>query len=302
MKIIHTPSPNFNARPSDISLTNRAAPPCNPTDVLPAKAGIQSNFQIDPRLRGEDNKGQINEKSASHGEIDAIIIHYTDMESAEAALAWLTNPVSKVSAHYLIDEDGRIYQIVNEEHRAWHAGESYWQGRTNLNNCSIGIELANTGHSHGYKPFPEAQIHSLIELCREIKERWSIPSNRILGHSDIAPGRKQDPGHLFPWERLAREGLGLWPGEDDELLVNYPPSVIPESPKGASGTQEKTCNVTNASWVPASAGMTPILLSAIGYDITSSQHALLAFQRHFQPHKVDGVADQETYALLKKII
>jgi N-acetylmuramoyl-L-alanine amidase len=140
--------------------------------------------------------------------IDAIILHYTDMVSTEAALAWLINPASKVSAHYLISEEGTIYQMVKEEDRAWHAGVSYWQGQHNLNDSSIGIELANPGHTHGYQPFPDAQIEALIELCLEIQKRWSIPGNRILGHSDVAPGRKQDPGPLFPWERLARVGLG----------------------------------------------------------------------------------------------
>ena len=276
MNIIHTPSPNFNERPSGI---------------------------------------------------DAIIIHYTDMISAEDALAWLTNPASKVSAHYLIAEGGQIYQIVDEKQRAWHAGESYWQGLTNLNDCSIGIELANLGHSHGYQPFPNAQIASLIELCLEIKARWDIPASRILGHSDIAPQRKQDPGHLFPWERLAAEGLGMWPG-------HYTDGVIPAK----EGCSEKVMlqeDVTrlrhpreggdpvnlldSKDWVPAFAGMTQLgsaalpfpnygddatcaFLATIGYDVTSPTHALAAFQRHFQPHKVDGVADHETTTLLNSLL
>lgn len=200
--------------------------------------------------------------------IDAVIIHYTDMVFAEAALAWLTNPASQVSAHYLIDEEGQIYRMVDQEKRAWHAGESYWQGRTNLNDCSIGIELANPGHSHGYRPFADAQIDALIQLCQGIKQRWNIPQSRFLGHSDVAPNRKQDPGHLFPWERLAQERLGLWP---------------------VSGSGSKEVDLMEG-------------LSHIGYDVTSPAHALLAFQRHFQPHKVDGVADQETYALLKGLL
>lgn len=203
--------------------------------------------------------------------IDAIIIHYTDMLSAEAALAWLINPKSNVSAHYLIDEEGTIYQMVPEEKRAWHAGKSVWQGRSNVNDYSIGIELANPGHSHGYRPFPEAQINALITLCLDIKKRWNIPTNRILGHSDIAPERKQDPGHLFPWEKLALEGLGMWPVE-----VHTP--LNPE---------DWTLNTG---------------LSHLGYDITSPSHALLAFQRHFQPHKVDGIPNHETYALLQGLL
>lgn len=196
--------------------------------------------------------------------VDSIIIHYTDMLSAQKAIEWLVNPDSQVSCHYLIDEKGMVYQLVEEDKRAWHAGESYWQGRTNLNDCSIGIELANPGHTNGYTPFPEVQIDALINLCKEIKTRWGIPSSRILGHSDIAPQRKQDPGHLFPWERLAQVELGLWPtGEKNH----------------------KTGDLMK-------------MLSEIGYETTSPDHTLKAFQRHFQPHKIDGVADEETYSLL----
>jgi N-acetylmuramoyl-L-alanine amidase len=186
--------------------------------------------------------------------VDAIIIHYTDMQSAEEALAWLSNPASNVSCHYLIDEEGKIYRLVKEAKRAWHAGESYWQGCTDLNSCSIGIELANPGHSYGYIPFPEAQIHALIKLCHDIRTRWDIPPVRILGHSDIAPRRKQDPGHLFPWDTLAREGLGLRPMDI---------------------TIDTNIDVTEA-------------LEKIGYETVSPRQALLAFQRHFQPHKVNG--------------
>lgn len=203
-----------------------------------------------------------------HHTVDTILIHYTDMPTAEDALAWLTNPTAKVSAHYLIGENGKVYHMVSEELRAWHAGESYWQGCTDLNGCSIGIELANPGHSHGYVPFPEAQIESLIRLCQDIQGRWNIPRNRILGHSDVAPRRKQDPGHLFPWDTLAQEGLGLWP------LQSYEHNSSDEL----------------------------LLLQQIGYETTSPSHSLLAFQRHFQPHKLDGVADDETFALLHGLL
>jgi len=200
--------------------------------------------------------------------IDTLIIHYTDMTSAKGALAWLTNPLSQVSAHYLIDEQGHIYQMVEEDKRAWHAGESYWQGRTDINSCSIGIELSNSGHSHGYQPFPINQIRSLLKLSQKIITRWNIPSSRILGHSDIAPQRKQDPGHLFPWKNLAQKGLGVWP---------------------------KKIRKQKAIDVVAS-------LSQIGYETTSPSCALLAFQRHFQPHKVDGIADKETLSLLQGLL
>jgi N-acetylmuramoyl-L-alanine amidase len=253
LKIIQTPSPNFNERPLGI---------------------------------------------------DTIIIHYTDMISSEAALAWLINPSSHVSAHYLINEGGQIYQIVKEEQRAWHAGESYWQGRTNLNDCSIGIELANPGHSNGYTPFPEVQINALIELCLKIKERWNIPPNRILGHSDIAPGRKQDPGHLFPWERLAQEGLGMWPvpreesqwGELTEMLLQFVYEIGPLAHILLAFQRH-----FQPHKMPREKKLME-MLSQLGYDITSPSHTLLAFQRHFQPHKLDGVADKETHTLLQGLL
>ncbi len=200
--------------------------------------------------------------------VDSIIIHYTDMPTTEEALHWLCHPHSQVSAHYLIDEKGKIYHIVPEEKRAWHAGQSYWQGCKDMNSCSVGIELANPGHSHGYQPFPEAQIDSLLTLCKTLQVRWDIPSSRVLGHSDIAPQRKQDPGHLFPWDLLAKEGVGLWP---KQLL------------------EGKKIDVNEA-------------LKKIGYETASPSHALLAFQRHFQPQKVDGVVNHQTYSLLQGLL
>ncbi|MGB1547820.1 MAG: N-acetylmuramoyl-L-alanine amidase, partial [Alphaproteobacteria bacterium] len=144
--------------------------------------------------------------------IDTLILHYTGMKTAEAALARLCDPATKVSAHYLIDETGRIYALVPEERRAWHAGEACWQGETNLNDRSVGIELVNPGHEFGYRPFPEAQMAALEALLQEILARHPIPAERVLGHSDVAPGRKTDPGELFDWARLARAGIGCWPG------------------------------------------------------------------------------------------
>ncbi len=205
--------------------------------------------------------------------IDSIIIHYTDMPSVDTVLTWFSNPISKVSSHYLIDEGGQVYQIVREDKRAWHAGEGYWQGCTDLNSCSIGIELENPGHSYGYLPFPDAQIDALLKLCEDICTRWDIPPSRILGHSDIAPRRKQDPGHLFPWRTLAKEGLGLWPNHSHKS-------------KFSDVKIEDTLKV----------------LKKIGYETISPSHTLLAFQRHFQPHKRDGIADQETLFLLQGLL
>jgi N-acetylmuramoyl-L-alanine amidase len=209
--------------------------------------------------------------------IDSIIIHYTDMPRVEETLAWFANHKSQVSCHYLICEKGQIYQLVDDEKRAWHAGESYWQGCTDINSCSLGIELANPGHSHGYIPFPEAQIKSLIELCHSLVNTWTISPTRILGHSDIAPRRKQDPGHLFPWDVLAREGLGLWPLAKGERHCEE-----------LKATKQSSLNVTEA-------------LSQIGYETVSPPHTIMAFQRHFQPHKIDGIPDEETYRLIQGI-
>lgn len=141
--------------------------------------------------------------------IDMIVIHYTDMETGEAALSHMCSPDAKVSSHYMIEEDGRIFQLVEEEKRAWHAGVSAWRGRVNLNDYSIGIELCNPGHSHGYYPFPEAQMQALAALCKGIMARHPVPPENVVGHSDIAPGRKQDPGPLFDWEWLKRAGVGV---------------------------------------------------------------------------------------------
>lgn len=142
--------------------------------------------------------------------IDTLVLHYTGMKSAEAALERMCDPAAEVSAHYMIDEDGVVTQLVDEEKRAWHAGVSHWRGNDNLNHNSIGIELVNPGHEFGYRPFPEVQMQALIPLCQAILERHHIPAHHVVGHSDIAPDRKEDPGELFDWERLAEQGIGLF--------------------------------------------------------------------------------------------
>lgn len=146
-----------------------------------------------------------------------LVLHYTDLETSFEALSILQSPEREVSAHYLVDEDGTIYKLVDEDKRAWHAGVSYWDGHTDLNSMSIGIELQNPGHSNGYREFPEAQMKAVKELCQDIMSRHDIPDYYVLGHSDIAPGRKTDPGELFDWKFLAENGIGLWPNvtEDD---------------------------------------------------------------------------------------
>ncbi|MGH6954116.1 MAG: N-acetylmuramoyl-L-alanine amidase, partial [Alphaproteobacteria bacterium] len=159
----------------------------------------------------------IDHPSPNHGErgpgavVNMLLLHYTGMTSCEAALDRLCDPGAKVSAHYLVDEDGAVFRLVAEPRRAWHAGVSYWRGEQDLNSCSLGIELVNPGHEFGYRPFPEPQMAALERLALDLVRRHRIPPSRVLGHSDVAPRRRRDPGELFDWPRLARPGVGLWP-------------------------------------------------------------------------------------------
>lgn len=152
--------------------------------------------------------------------VDMLVLHYTNMPTGKEALDRLCDPTAKVSAHYMVDEDGTVYRLVAEENRAWHAGVSYWRGNSNINQRSIGIEMANPGHTWGYRPFPPAQMESVIELCKGIVSRHAIPARNVVGHSDICPNRedKMDPGVLFDWKGLAEQGIGLWPTSPSPLV------------------------------------------------------------------------------------
>ena len=203
------------------------------------------------------------------GIVDMLILHYTGMPTAAEALARLCSPAAEVSAHYLIDEDGTVLRLVAEERRAWHAGISSWAGRRDINSASIGIELVNPGHEFGYRPFTAPQMAALETLCRDIVTRHPIPARHVLAHSDVAPQRRSDPGELFDWQRLARAGIGLWPG-------------AAAAPSAAEALR---------------------LLAAIGYEIapgdapeTTARAAIIAFQRHFRPARCDGALDAETRA------
>ena len=207
----------------------------------------------------------------AHGSIiDKLVLHYTGMQDVETSLARMCDGSSKVSSHYLIDEVGLIYQLVHEDKRAWHAGISYWAGQTDINSQSIGIELQNPGHEWGYQEYPEAQIEALVGLATTISKRYDISANQILGHSDIAPERKQDPGELFPWGKIAKQNIGYWPTGE---LLDTPP-------------------INSKSIVR-------INLSLIGYNPKASFAATVtAFQRHFRPSKVDGIVDAKTAQLV----
>lgn len=213
--------------------------------------------------------------------VDMLILHYTGMPDAEAALARLTDPAAKVSAHYAIGEDGTVTRLVPEERRAWHAGVASWRGRGDINAASIGIELVNPGHAFGYRPFPEPQVGALVALARAILGRHAIPARHVLGHADVAPARKEDPGELFDWKRLAREGIGLWPAR--EPVRGEMGMVLGE---GAAGGPVRSLQEALAAFgygVPVNGA----------YDRQTAQ-VVTAFQRHFRPARVDGVADPET--------
>lgn len=205
--------------------------------------------------------------------VELVILHYTGMSSAAAALDRLCDPSAKVSAHYLVEEDGTLWSLVDESERAWHAGISWWRGRERLNDVSIGVELVNPGHAHGLRSFPDRQLRALEVLLGELFTRWSIGPAGVLGHADVAPERKLDPGERFPWRRLARAGLAIWP----ERAIARPPDP----------------------------GEADRLAALIGYRAVADQGqrraVLAAFQRRFRPWRVDGRLDAETMGLLEAV-
>lgn len=212
--------------------------------------------------------------------IDMLVLHYTGMPSAAAALDRLCDPEARVSSHYLVDEDGTLWRLVPEARRAFHAGLSCWQGEHNLNRLSIGIEIVNPGHEWGYRPFPELQMAAVERLCRDLLARHPIPSYRIVGHSDIAPERKADPGELFDWPRLAAGGIGLWPPPE--------PALVRRRGRGI-GVMQRTAALAD--------------LARIGYCVSpgNEQPALAAFQRRFRPERWDGLLDAETCGRLREV-
>lgn len=204
--------------------------------------------------------------------ISMIVLHYTGMPDAASAIQWLANPVSKVSAHYVVTEEGRVVHMVDETKRAWHAGRAHWRGIDDVNSASIGIEIVNPGHEWGYRAFPEAQIDALIPLLHDIKTRHHVTRGNVVGHSDVAPARKQDPGELFPWATLARLRLAL---------------------------PRPTRNLVDPHW---SDGAFLLALERFGYDITDPEAAVTAFQRRFRPELIDGEIDGECRAILLALL
>ena len=204
--------------------------------------------------------------------VSMIVLHYTGMVDAKAALERLCDPLAEVSAHYLIDEDGTVHSLVAEGKRAWHAGKARWRGIEDVNSASIGIEIVNPGHELGYRPFSEEQIDALIPLVARIKESHGITRGNVVGHSDIAPMRKQDPGELFPWSRLARLRLAL---------------------------PRPTKNLMDPGWTDA--GFL-IALERFGYDVSDKLAAVVAFQRRYRPELIDGTIDGECRCILLALL
>lgn len=230
--------------------------------------------------------------SPNHGErvgVDApsmLILHYTGMNDTGKALQWLANPVSQVSCHYFVFEDGRVLQMVPEARRAWHAGVSSWEGIRDINSQSIGIEIANPGHEFGYRDFPEPQMAAVVDLVVDIVRRWRIKPWHVLAHSDVAPLRKEDPGERFDWRRLAEAGAGLW----------APPAPIGGGRFFARGDQGQPIEALQA------------MFAYLGYSLAitgsfdeTTEAVVRAFQRHFRPAQVDGIADRSTIETLRAV-
>jgi N-acetylmuramoyl-L-alanine amidase len=231
--------------------------------------------------------------SPNHGERvdgqkpDMLILHYTGMPTAEGALDWLCRAESQVSSHYFVHENGDVVQLVPEERRAWHAGKSVWHGNTDINSASIGIEIANAGHPGGLPRYPQMQVDAVIELCRDCGERWSIAPERVLAHSDVAPRRKLDPGENFPWDLLHERGVGHW----------VSPAPITGGRFFQRGDQGQ----------PVEALQSMLSLYGYGTEISGEFSDKMAgeveaFQRHFRPERVDGIADFSTIDTLHRLL
>ncbi len=221
--------------------------------------------------------------------VDMLVLHYTGMTDAAAALTRMCDTHARVSAHYMVDEEGGVYRLVAEERRAWHAGVSFWRGRDDVNAASIGVEIVNPGHEFGYRPYPEPQMAAVEALCRDIVSRHPVPARHVLGHSDVAPGRKSDPGELFDWARLAAAGVGLWPGE--RPVAGEMGLRLGRGDAGRAVSEVQQALAEFGYGVPRHGA----------YDEATSE-VVAAFQRHFRPGRIDGVTDPETAQLLFRVL
>jgi N-acetylmuramoyl-L-alanine amidase len=244
-----------------------------------------SGFQPDSEHVNEIMESPNHDPRIGIGRPDILLLHYTGMESTEAALARLCDPQAEVSSHYLVFEDGAIWQLVPEARRARHAGVSSWEQSRDINSRSIGIEVGNPGHAYGYPEFVPRQIDAVVRLARDIVMRHRIRSDRVLGHSDVAPSRKQDPGEKFPWRLLHEKGVGLW--------------VEPAPLADEDGSEPAGPRVPELQRALARYGYG---IEATGSCDRATAEVVTAFQRHFRPQRVDGVADISTLATLQRLL
>ena len=247
-----------------------------------------SDFPADSPLVTHVVPSPNHKERVGHGRPDMIVLHYTGMATAADALERLCSlDAPRVSSHYLVYEDGRILQLVPEARRAQHAGVSSWEGETDINSRSVGIEIVNPGHDLGYPDFPDRQIAAVIALCRDILKRRPMRADRVVAHSDVAPSRKQDPGEKFPWARLHAQGVGHW----------VEPAPLGDARGLATG--DSGCSVTELQSLLAKYGYG---IPAIGQFDRPMHDVVVAFQRHFRPARVDGIADQSTLETLHRLL
>lgn len=230
-----------------------------------------------------------NQSSREGVVVDTLVLHYTGMRTAEEALERLTDAASQVSAHYTVGEDGTVYAHVPEAQKAWHAGVSHWRGRDGVNAFSIGVEIVNPGHEFGYRAFPKSQMDAVLELTQAIVQRHAIPVRNVVAHSDIAPTRKEDPGELFDWPLLAKNGVGVWPNFPYRSLSNINLLMAGDEGERVRSMQRR--------------------LQEYGYGITTTgrfdeitRSTTIAFQRHFRPQDFSGVWDTDSDARLDELL
>ncbi len=240
---------------------------------MPTMSAGNDNLKDRIIARPSPNCGDRPDDAKGDRKVDILVLHYTGMQSGKAALDRLCDPPASVSSHYLVEEDGTIFQLVDEDKRAWHAGRGQWQECEDVNSSSIGIEIVNPGHEFGYRSFPDLQIDAVIALCRDILTRHDIRPDRIIAHSDMAPDRKEDPGELFPWDRLAANGIGLWASAEPT-------------------TDEDACTETEFD----------AMLDRLGYGPNDTLKRRIAFQRHWRPSDISGKLDGECTAILRVLL
>ncbi|MEL6227873.1 MAG: N-acetylmuramoyl-L-alanine amidase [Pseudomonadota bacterium] len=251
-------------------------------------AAVNLAFEPDSELVGRLHPSPNIEPRAADREPDLLLLHYTGFLDAEKAIDWLARPEARVSCHYVIDEAGAVTQMVPERLRAWHAGESCWHGERDINSCSVGIEIHNPGHTRGYPAFPDIQMQAVAALSRDIITRHAVPAERVLAHSDIAPHRKMDPGERFDWAWLAAQGIGHWV---PPAPINGRPASNETEPDEAL-IQQLQRRLTEYGYHCPETGT---------YDARTA-FVITAFQRHFRPERVDGLADASCIETLDALL